>query len=134
MGKKAEKGTPKQLANAMKSKGLQKLRFFCQLCQKQCRDENGFKCHTMSEPHQRQMLLCATNPGHMNQITSELGWTKYLKSLMFKKRAYLVCFKISNAVISKKKVFKTQSKILYRIVWDALHSFLSHFPNLQKLR
>ena len=31
MGKKAEKGTPKALANAMKSKGLQKLRFYCQL-------------------------------------------------------------------------------------------------------
>ena len=49
MGKKPEAGTPKALSNAMKSKGMQKLRFFCQLCQKQCRDENGFKCHLMSE-------------------------------------------------------------------------------------
>lgn len=73
MGKKAEAGTPKALANAMKSKGLQKLRFFCQLCQKQCRDENGFKCHTMSEGHQRQMLLCATNPGHLHKVTSEFS-------------------------------------------------------------
>jgi len=29
------------------------------MCQKQCRDENGFKCHTMSESHQRQLLLLA---------------------------------------------------------------------------
>ena len=43
MGKRPEAGTPKAIANAQKSKGLQKLRFFCQLCQKQCRDENGFK-------------------------------------------------------------------------------------------
>ena len=49
MGKKAEAGTPKWLANKMKSKGLQKLRWYCQMCEKQCRDENGFKCHTMSE-------------------------------------------------------------------------------------
>ncbi|KAI8069187.1 domain of Kin17 curved DNA-binding protein-domain-containing protein [Gongronella butleri] len=55
--------TPKQLANRMKSKGLLKLKFYCQVCQKQCRDENGFKCHTMSESHQRQMLLVADNPG-----------------------------------------------------------------------
>jgi hypothetical protein len=27
----------------------------------QCRDENGFKCHTMSESHQRQMSLFAEN-------------------------------------------------------------------------
>jgi DNA/RNA-binding protein KIN17 len=54
---KAEKGTPKYLANKMKSKGLQKLRWYCQMCQKQCRDENGFKCHTTSEAHQRQLLL-----------------------------------------------------------------------------
>ena len=40
MGK--EKGgflTPKAIANRIKSKGLQKLRWYCQMCQKQCRDE-----------------------------------------------------------------------------------------------
>ena len=30
---------PKALAKRMKSKGLQKLRWFCQMCEKQCRDE-----------------------------------------------------------------------------------------------
>jgi len=60
---KAEKGTPKYLANKMKSKGLQKLRWYCQMCQKQCRDQNGFKCHTQSESHQRQLLIFAENPG-----------------------------------------------------------------------
>jgi len=40
MGK--EKGgfmTPKAIANRIKAKGLQKLRWYCQMCQKQCRDE-----------------------------------------------------------------------------------------------
>lgn len=58
---RAELGTPKYIANKMKAKGLQKLRWYCQMCQKQCRDENGFKCHTMSESHQRQLLLFADN-------------------------------------------------------------------------
>lgn len=53
--------TPKAIGNRIKSKGLQKLKFYCQMCQKQCRDENGFKCHTMSESHQRQLLLFADN-------------------------------------------------------------------------
>jgi len=58
---KAEVGSAKWIGNKMKSKGLQKLRWYCQMCQKQCRDENGFKCHTMSESHQRQLLLFADN-------------------------------------------------------------------------
>ena len=62
--KKGARGflTPKAIANRIKSKGLQKLRWYCQMCQKQCRDENGFKCHCMSESHQRQLLIFAENP------------------------------------------------------------------------
>jgi hypothetical protein len=37
--------TPKGIANRIKAKGLQKLWWYRQKCQKQCRDENGFKCH-----------------------------------------------------------------------------------------
>ncbi|KAF6027527.1 KIN [Bugula neritina] len=65
MGKDGKSGgflTPKAIANRIKAKGLQKLRWYCQMCQKQCRDENGFKCHTSSESHQRQLLLFAENP------------------------------------------------------------------------
>ncbi|OAD69073.1 C2H2-type zinc finger transcription factor, partial [Phycomyces blakesleeanus NRRL 1555(-)] len=54
--------TAKAIGNRIKSKGLLKLKFYCQVCEKACRDENGFKCHTMSESHQRQMLLVAENP------------------------------------------------------------------------
>lgn len=60
---KHEANTPKAIANRIKAKGLQKLRWYCQLCQKQCRDENGFKCHMMSESHQRQALLVGENIG-----------------------------------------------------------------------
>ena len=56
-------GTPKHLANKMKSKGLQRLRWYCQVCQKQCRDDNGFKCHIQSEAHLRQMLVVGENAG-----------------------------------------------------------------------
>lgn len=46
----------------MKSKGLQRLRWYCQACEKQCRDENGFKCHVQSESHVRQMMLVGEDP------------------------------------------------------------------------
>ncbi|XP_034837917.1 DNA/RNA-binding protein KIN17 [Maniola hyperantus] len=71
---KAEKGTPKYIANKIKAKGLQKLRWYCQMCQKQCRDENGFKCHTMSESHQRQLLLFADNASkYIDEFSKEFA-------------------------------------------------------------
>ena len=51
-----------QIANRIKAKGLQKLRWYCQMCQKQCRDENGFKCHLTSEGHKRQMMVFGQSP------------------------------------------------------------------------
>lgn len=65
-------GTPKYLANAMKSKGLQRLRWYCQVCEKQCRDENGFKCHAQSESHLRQMLVVGENAGrHISDFSGQ---------------------------------------------------------------
>ncbi|PIL22709.1 hypothetical protein GSI_15402 [Ganoderma sinense ZZ0214-1] len=69
---RAEAGTPKYLANKMKAKGLQRLRWYCQICQKQCRDENGFKCHTQSESHLRQMLVVGESAGkHISDFSSQ---------------------------------------------------------------
>ncbi|CDY26102.1 BnaC06g10940D [Brassica napus] len=70
--------TPKAMANRMKAKGLQKLRWYCQMCQKQCRDENGFKCHCMSESHQRQMQVFGQNPTRVVEGYSEEFETTFL--------------------------------------------------------
>lgn len=59
---KAEVGSVKWLSNRMKSRGLQRLRWYCQMCEKQCRDENGFKCHMLSESHVRQMKVFSEAP------------------------------------------------------------------------
>ncbi|CAH2100659.1 unnamed protein product [Euphydryas editha] len=86
---KAEKGTPKYIANKIKAKGLQKLRWYCQMCQKQCRDENGFKCHTMSESHQRQLLLFADNSSkYIDQFSKEFcdGYLELLRRQFGTKR------------------------------------------------
>jgi DNA/RNA-binding protein KIN17 len=60
---KAERGSIKDLGNRIKAKGLQKLKFYCQMCEKQCRDANGFKCHLTSENHMRQMKIFSDNAG-----------------------------------------------------------------------
>ncbi|KAI7157359.1 zinc finger protein RTS2 [Hortaea werneckii] len=69
---KAEVGSTKYIANKMKAKGLQRLRWYCQICEKQCRDENGFKQHTMSEGHVRAMLLVGEDPKkYINEYSNQ---------------------------------------------------------------
>ena len=78
---KAEKGTPKDIAKRIKAKGLQKLKFYCQMCEKQCRDANGFKCHLTSESHLRQMKIFSENAkGIMDRYSREFE-TYYLQTL-----------------------------------------------------
>ncbi|TFK71258.1 hypothetical protein BDN72DRAFT_958186 [Pluteus cervinus] len=78
---RAEVGTPKYVANKMKSKGLQRLRWFCQVCEKQCRDENGFKCHAQSEAHLRQMLVVGEHAGsHIANFSAEFQ-SEFVKML-----------------------------------------------------
>ncbi|GAC97335.1 potential zinc finger protein [Pseudozyma hubeiensis SY62] len=65
---KAEAGSLKAISNAIKAKGLTKLRFYCQLCQKACRDENGYRSHLESEAHFRQMDALAASGGAQRVI------------------------------------------------------------------
>ncbi|KAK7102717.1 DNA/RNA-binding protein KIN17-like [Littorina saxatilis] len=83
--------TPKAIANRIKAKGMQKLRWYCQMCQKQCRDENGFKCHMMSESHQRQLLLFAENPDeYVDSFSKEFeeGYCELMKRRFGTKRVH----------------------------------------------
>ncbi|ONI12054.1 hypothetical protein PRUPE_4G141400 [Prunus persica] len=72
--------TPKAIANRIKAKGLQKLRWYCQMCQKQCRDENGFKCHCMSESHhtsndRHHVHMNSTEWATLTEFVKHLGRT-----------------------------------------------------------
>lgn len=78
---KAEKGTPKDIANRIKAKGLQKLKFYCQMCQKQCRDANGFKCHMTSETHIQNMRIFAGNASGIMDTMSKDFEKNYLDTL-----------------------------------------------------
>ncbi|KAI5617775.1 DNA/RNA-binding protein KIN17 [Silurus asotus] len=78
---KADFLSPKAIGNRIKAKGLQKLRWYCQMCQKQCRDENGFKCHCLSESHQRQLLLASDNPNQFMDYFSNEFKSDFLELL-----------------------------------------------------
>jgi DNA/RNA-binding protein KIN17 len=73
--------TPKAIGNRIKAKGLQKLRWWCQLCEKQCRDENGFKQHATSEGHLRNMQMYSSNPKQFQERFSLEFKNTFLREL-----------------------------------------------------
>ncbi|KAI0867583.1 domain of Kin17 curved DNA-binding protein-domain-containing protein [Hypoxylon argillaceum] len=58
----AKNNPSRQLDKRMKAKGLGRLRWYCTPCQKQCRDENAFKQHTLSEGHVRTVQAAFDGP------------------------------------------------------------------------
>jgi len=79
----------KSISKQLKSKGLQRLRWYCQLCEKQCRDENGFKCHCASAAHKRQLAVFAQNQKSVVSGYSEQFKREFL-SILGTKYAHLV--------------------------------------------
>lgn len=51
------------------------------MCEKQCRDENGFKCHLTSESHRRQMDIFGQNPSRVIEGYSQEFESMFLEHL-----------------------------------------------------
>ena len=112
--------TPKALSVRMKAKGLQRLRWYCQMCSKQCRDENGFKCHTQSEAHLRQMGLFAEDAAAFIDAFSRRFVDGFVELLKRKGGRRVKANHVYTAYIADKEhVHMNSTK------WDTLTSFVS---------
>jgi DNA/RNA-binding protein KIN17 len=129
MGK--EKGgflTPKAIANRIKAKGLQKLRWYCQMCEKQCRDENGFKCHCMSESHQRQMQMFSENSGAFMDGFSKEFEEGMLEIIARKAKGQRAS---ANQIYKEYIAFKTHFH-MNATVWETLTDFIMYLGRTGK--
>lgn len=81
MGKDGGPMTAKAIAKKIKAKGLGRLRWYCQMCEKQCRDENGFQNHLSSESHKRLLAIFAESPNEFVSGFSEKFKRDFLKVL-----------------------------------------------------
>ncbi|NWT97879.1 KIN17 protein, partial [Urocynchramus pylzowi] len=111
--------TPKAITNRIKSKGLQKLRWYCQMCQKQCRDENGFKCHCMSESHQRQLLLASENPQQFVDYFSEEFRKDFLELL----RRRFGTRRVHNNIVYNEYISHREHIHMNATKWETLTDF-----------
>ncbi|CAJ2507421.1 Uu.00g086070.m01.CDS01 [Anthostomella pinea] len=119
---KAEAGSTKDLSNRMKAKGLQRLRWYCQVCERQMRDENGFKQHTMSEAHVRQMLLVGQDTkkflsDYSNQFLKD--FVHLLRTSHGEKQVQINHF-YQNYIANKEHVHMNATK------WPSLTEFAKH--------
>ena len=105
----------------MKSAGLQRLRFYCQMCEKQCRDANGFKCHTRTEAHLRQMSLFAQSSDSFVERFSTQFCDGYMGVLRRQGgRRVKANHVYTQYIADKEHVHMNATK------WDTLSSFVSY--------
>ncbi|KAL6459838.1 hypothetical protein MHYP_G00315970 [Metynnis hypsauchen] len=116
---KADFLSPKAISNRIKAKGLQKLRWYCQMCQKQCRDENGFKCHCMSESHQRQLLLASENPNQFMSYFSEEFKSDFLELL----RRRFGTKRVHNNIVYNEYISNREHVHMNATQWETLTDF-----------
>nr|GMC98266.1 DNA/RNA-binding protein KIN17-like [Ipomoea batatas] len=122
--------TPKAIANRIKAKGLQKLRWYCQMCQKQCRDENGFKCHCMSESHQRQMEVLGQNPERIVSGYSEEFEDSFLEHM---KRSHRFS-RVAATVVYNEYIADRHHVHMNSTQWATLTDFVKHLGRAGKCK
>ncbi|KAI1643142.1 domain of Kin17 curved DNA-binding protein-domain-containing protein [Daldinia loculata] len=119
---KAEFGSTKYLNNKMKSKGLQRLRWYCQICEKQCRDANAFKMHTQSESHTRKMLLVGEDAKkYIDDFSNQFlkDFLQLLRTSHGEKQVQINHF-YQNYIANKEHVHMNATK------WHSLTDFAKH--------
>ncbi|KAI9374186.1 domain of Kin17 curved DNA-binding protein-domain-containing protein [Aspergillus egyptiacus] len=119
---RAEAGSTKALSNKMKAKGLGRLRWYCQACERQMRDENGFKCHVQSESHVRQVLLIGEDPKKYIRDYSKQFITNFLNLLRTthgEKKVHINQF-YQQVIADKEHIHMNATK------WKSLTQFAAH--------
>ncbi|PYI00585.1 hypothetical protein BO78DRAFT_355355 [Aspergillus sclerotiicarbonarius CBS 121057] len=119
---RAEAGSTKAISNKIKSKGLGRLRWYCQACEKQCRDHNGYACHVRSESHVRQVLLIGENPKkYIEDFSREFlsNFINILKTGHGEKKVHINQF-YQQVIADKEHIHMNATK------WKSLTQFAAH--------
>ncbi|CAA6661751.1 unnamed protein product [Spirodela intermedia] len=109
--------TPKAIANRIK-------------CQKQCRDENGFKCHCMSESHQRQMQVFGQNPTRIVDGYSEEFETSFIDHV---RRAHRFS-RVAATVVYNEYIADRHHVHMNSTRWATLTEFVKHLGRIGKCK
>ncbi|KAH8741047.1 hypothetical protein FG386_001599 [Cryptosporidium ryanae] len=125
---KGDVGTPRWVSKQIKSRGLQKLRWYCQLCEKQCKDENGFKCHLNSDSHLRQMKLFENNSRKLLDDYSRKFEYAFMRLMRTRySRTKVLANTVYNDIVHDKNHIHMNATI-----WTTLTEFIHYLSNTNK--
>lgn len=99
-----------------------KEKFFCQICNRQCQDKDGFNCHLKSKTHQKNIERVAKNPEKYIDNYSNDFKRDYLD---FLKREHKNEW-VSANVIYDKYIKEKDNVPLNATKWESLIKFLQH--------
>ncbi|KAJ5667861.1 KIN17-like protein [Penicillium maclennaniae] len=119
---RAEAGSTKAIGNKIKAKGLGRLRWYCQACERQMRDENGFKCHVASESHVRQMLIIGEDARkHIQDFSKEFqkNFVELLRTTHGEKKVHINHF-YQQVIADKEHIHMNATQ------WKNLSQFAAH--------
>jgi DNA/RNA-binding protein KIN17 len=125
---KAEKGSIKDLGKRMKAKGLQKLKFWCQMCQKQCRDANGFQCHLASESHLNNMKIFSSSA---HTIMDQYS-TQFLKTFLDTLRIRHGTVSVNANHVYQEIIRDKQHVHMNATIWTTLTDFCKYLGKTKK--
>ncbi|KAL4290598.1 hypothetical protein GQ457_14G023820 [Hibiscus cannabinus] len=100
------------------------------MCQKQCRDENGFKCHCMSESHQRQMQIFGQNPDRIVSGYSEEFETNFLDLM---KRSHRFT-RVAATVVYNEFINDRHHLHMNSTQWETLTEFVKYLGRTGKCK
>ena len=97
---------------------------YCQVCEKQCRDENGFKCHAASESHLRQMLVVGENAGrHISDFSSQFQ-SEFVALLS---RRFVVILLFAASIIFQETTYTHNTGLGTKLVMASIQS-IKYYP------
>ncbi|KAK6463602.1 domain of Kin17 curved DNA-binding protein-domain-containing protein [Scheffersomyces coipomensis] len=125
---RAEIGTAKYQSKKLKASGLQKLKFYCQICPKQCRDENGFKNHLSSPSHLGKVSNVTSSTIQDYSTQFETDFLRLLKVNHGIKKINANKFYQEYILNDKDHVHMNTTK------WNSLTSFIKHLGQTGSVR
>ena len=102
-----------------------KEKFFCQICNRQCQDKDGFTCHLKSKTHQKNIERVAKNPEKYIENYSNDFKRDYLD---FLKREHQDEW-VSANVIYDKYIKEKDNVPLNATKWESLIKFLQYIAS-----
>lgn len=117
------------IAKKMKYGHLQKLKWYCEICQHQCNDEQSYRQHVQCEKHRGLMLHFKANSASIlkqNSYNFECTFMNVLKR-MFSNREVLANVVYTQVIRDKKHVHMNST------YWESVHGFCCHLEKTGKI-